>query len=294
MTATPPKSLQQLYAAHPRQWREFDYVYPVFSRRSGGLSIGVNLNPDKVCNWDCVYCQVDRSVAPKRRDVDLNQLREELDWMLGFVAGGAIWEQEPFANVPEPQRRVNDIAFSGDGEPTAFAGFEDACRIAIELKAAHNLGAVKIIVLTNMTLAHREYVQRAFALLDKTHSEIWAKLEAGTQAYYEQVDRSAVKLDRVLANILTTGKLRPVVIQSMWMRLHDQLPPEAEFDAFADRLKSLRKDGCQIKQVQLYTIARHTAEAYATPLSDDELDQLSDHLKDRLPDLRVDTFYGVH
>lgn len=293
MTTTPPHPLQQLYAAHPRQWRAFDYVYPVFSRRSGGLSIGVNLNPDKVCNWDCVYCQVDRSVAPKRRDVDMDQLRTELDWMLGFSTSGAIWAQEPFDKVPDSMRRINDIAFSGDGEPTAFAGFEDACRLAIELKAAHALGAVKIIVLTNMTLAHRENVQRAFALLDQTHSEIWAKLEAGTQAYYEQVDRSAVKLERVLANILETGRSRAIVIQSMWMRLHNELPPEEEFDAFIDHLKALQRDGCRIKLVQLYTIARHTAEAYATPLSNAELDALAARLKDRLPDLPVETFYGV-
>ena len=39
---------------HTRHFTDFTFVYPVISRRSRGLSIGVNLNPDKVCNFDCV------------------------------------------------------------------------------------------------------------------------------------------------------------------------------------------------------------------------------------------------
>ncbi|MHC4997174.1 MAG: radical SAM protein, partial [Planctomycetota bacterium] len=106
--------LDRLFASHPRLWQDFQYVYPVLSRRSGGLSIGVNLNIDKVCNFHCVYCQVDTHVPPPRTDVDLDQLAEELDWLCGFAASGALWEVAPFDAAPEHLRRVNDIAFSGD------------------------------------------------------------------------------------------------------------------------------------------------------------------------------------
>ena len=60
-----------------RAWRTFDYCYPVISRRSKGVSLGVNLNPNKVCNFDCVYCEVDRITPPRRADVDLDQLEAE-------------------------------------------------------------------------------------------------------------------------------------------------------------------------------------------------------------------------
>ena len=53
------------FAAHPRTYHENKFVYPVLSRRSGGISIGVNLNPDKICNFDCIYCQVDRRSAER-------------------------------------------------------------------------------------------------------------------------------------------------------------------------------------------------------------------------------------
>src|ERR1041384_5902109 len=66
-------SFVPLFTQHSRSWRENRYVYPVVSRRSKGLSIGVNLNPDKVCNFDCIYCCVDRKTPPVWRDVDRSE-----------------------------------------------------------------------------------------------------------------------------------------------------------------------------------------------------------------------------
>lgn len=293
MPGEPATSYQRLYTSHPRRWREFRYVYPVLGRRSHGLSIGINLNPDKVCNWDCVYCQVDRSTPVVRRDVDLQEVRRELDWMLGWAASGAVWEDESFADVPGELRRINDIAFSGDGEPTTYAHFDKAVELAAELKAAHKLSDVKVIVLTNMTMAHREVVKRGFALLDRHQGEIWAKLEAGTQAYYERVDRSSVKLEKVLVNIRDTARLRPIVIQSLFMRLHGRATPPEEFGAYLDRLEGLLAEGARVKLVQLYTVARQTAESYATPLSREELDALAARFRQRLPQVAVELYYGV-
>ncbi|MGB9625323.1 MAG: radical SAM protein, partial [Phycisphaerae bacterium] len=74
--------MKQAFASHARDWRQNYYVYPVLSRRAHGVSIGVNLNPDKACNFDCIYCQVDRTVPPAVRKVDVAVLRRELDEML--------------------------------------------------------------------------------------------------------------------------------------------------------------------------------------------------------------------
>jgi wyosine [tRNA(Phe)-imidazoG37] synthetase (radical SAM superfamily) len=136
-------------------------------------------------------------------------------------------------------------------------------------------------------------VQRGFEILDAANGEIWAKLEAGTEAYYKQVDRSAVPLSRVFENIRECAKKRAIVIQSMWMKLHGQLPPAEEFTAFLHRLRDLVDSGCRIKLVQLYTIARNTAESYATPLNAGELDALGAKLRAALPELAVEMYYGV-
>ena len=110
---------------HTRHFTDFTFVYPVISRRSKGLSIGVNLNPDKVCNFDCIYCQVDRRTDSETRFVDIDQLTGELDKMLQLVTTGALYETDKFQDTPGPLRRLKDIAFSGDGEPTTYKNFDE-------------------------------------------------------------------------------------------------------------------------------------------------------------------------
>ena len=66
-----------LHTDHARLFEQNRFVYPVLSRRSGGISIGVNLNPDKICNFDCIYCQVDREVPAVVKDVDEARLFDE-------------------------------------------------------------------------------------------------------------------------------------------------------------------------------------------------------------------------
>ncbi len=108
------------HRSHPRDWRSNLYVYPVISRRSGGLSIGINLNPDTACNFDCVYCQVDRSTTPRVREVDPERVRDELERMIAEAQSGRLFEDPAFAGVPDNYRWIKDIAFSGDGEPTTI------------------------------------------------------------------------------------------------------------------------------------------------------------------------------
>src|SRR6187401_68649 len=102
-----------LFAQHPRQWLRNWYVYPVISRRSKGLSIGVNLNPDKRCNFDCIYCSVDRTIIDDTVRVDMGRLRDELDEMLSLAASGEIFTLPPLHDTPQALRRLNDVAFSG-------------------------------------------------------------------------------------------------------------------------------------------------------------------------------------
>src|SRR6185295_10411899 len=113
-------SITTLHTRHPRRFEENRFVYPVLSRRSEGISIGVNLNPDKVCNFDCIYCQVDRTTQSETQFVETRQLLEELEEMLRLAASGQLFDHSRFQNAPPHLRRLNDIAFSGDGEPTTY------------------------------------------------------------------------------------------------------------------------------------------------------------------------------
>lgn len=217
----------QIYTQHSRNWRENRYVYPVISRRSRGLSIGVNLNPDMVCNFDCIYCCVDRKVPPQIRTIDMALLERELDHMLQLAQTGEIFAHPPLDQTPPPLRQLRDVAFSGDGEPTSAQEFPDACRLTARLLESRNLRDVKIITITNATLLHRPAVMEAMAFLDQHNGEIWAKLDAGTEEYYRLVERTSIPLQRVLNNILAAGRIRPIVIQSLFMLVKGQGPDAA-------------------------------------------------------------------
>jgi wyosine [tRNA(Phe)-imidazoG37] synthetase (radical SAM superfamily) len=279
-----------LFTVHSRFWESNRYVYPVISRRSKGLSIGVNLNPDKACNFDCIYCCVDRTVPPSVREVDLTILRTELEQMLALTTTGMLWSTPPFDQTPLGLRRLNDIAFSGDGEPTSFPQFQQACELSASLLQQASLADVKLVVITNATLFHRPRVARALEFLDVHHGEIWAKLDAGTEEYYRLVERSSVPLQRVLDNILAAGRVRPIVIQSLFMEIHDQPPSDDEIAAFVDRLRQLKTDGCQIKLVQVYTVARRVTESYVTALEPARLDRIA-QLISQIP-LPAEVYYG--
>jgi wyosine [tRNA(Phe)-imidazoG37] synthetase (radical SAM superfamily) len=288
-----------VFTRHSRDWQSNQYVYPVISRRSRGLSIGINLNPDKACNFDCVYCSVDRSqpVGPARPDpvpdrgVSLPLLRSELEHMLDLAIAGELFRMPPLDQAPPDLARLNDIAFSGDGEPTACRQFEPACRLVTDVLAARHLRDVRIVLITNATLLHRPIVQQALRLLDRHNGQIWAKLDAGTEAFYRQVDRTIIPFQQVLDNILLTGRQRPIVIQSMFMEIHGLPPIAEEIDAYLNRLRDLRDGGCRISLVQVYTVARHPAEAYVTPLCEDELDRIGERVR-RL-ELPVETFHAA-
>jgi wyosine [tRNA(Phe)-imidazoG37] synthetase (radical SAM superfamily) len=268
-------SSRELFEAHPRSFQGNRYVYPVLSRRSRGISVGVNLNLDRRCNFDCAYCQVDRAVPAESEPVDLDCLAAELDAMVPLVTSGRIYEHAKFRQTPPGLRRFNDIALSGDGEPTTCRCFEDVVAACADVRRRHRLDDVKLVLITNASLLHVGRVRRGLEILDANNGEIWAKLDAGTEAYFRQIVRSPVPLGRILDNLREAARARPIVIQSLFMRIRGQPPPPDEQRAFCERLGEIVSAGGQIKLVQLYTIVRPPAESWVTPLSNEELDAMA-------------------
>lgn len=279
--SVPAEKLASLHADHARLFERNRFVYPVLSRRSGGISIGVNLNPDKVCNFDCIYCQVDRVSKSETDFVETDQLICELDAMLRLVTSGGLYEHPKFAGVPAHLRRLNDIAFSGDGEPTTYRNFDELIGRCARLKREQQLDRVKMVLITNASMFHRPAVERGLAILDANQGEIWAKLEAGTDDYYRLVERTTIPFRRILDNITAAARVRPLVIQSLFMRIAGEGPSPAEQEAFCDRLNEITAAGGRLSLVQLYTVARKPAETYVQPLTRQELEAIAARIRGR-------------
>lgn len=286
-----------MYTRHSRQWLQNRYVYPVISRRSGGLSIGINLNPDKICNFGCVYCQVQRAEEEARpAPVDVALVQAELSDLLQRASDGSLWEDAFFADVPAEKRVLRDVAFSGDAEPTSSPSFLEVVKVAARLKEQMKLTGMKLVLITNATLLTRDEVARGLAIMDQHNGEIWAKLDAGTEAYYKLVNQAVIPFERILGNILQTGQLRPIVIQTMVACIGGVAFPIPEQEAYIQQLASLLQKGCHIQRVQLYTVARQPGEANlpehcdVKPVKGDELSEFKHRVDQGLPGVQVDIF----
>lgn len=269
---------------HRRELDNNRYVYAVVSRRARGLSIGVNLNPDKVCNFDCPYCQVDRTVPGGSRDVDLGVLEQELRHVLELVRSGELWSVSPFDTAEPAMRRVHDIAMAGDGEPTACPQFDGAVALIARLHQEYGLTGVHQHLLTNATLLHRPRTREALERFHQAGGVIWGKLDAGTQAWFERVDGTSLPLERVQQNLEYAARHWRLILQCLFHGWNgDEGPDEAEIQAWADRVRRIADAG-SIRQVQVYTTRRVPSDDSVTPLS---LEQLQ-HIARRLDGLGLD------
>ena len=284
------------HRSHPRTFESFRYVYPVVSRRSHGISIGLNTNPNKACNFDCIYCQVDRSAAPAVRCFDLAGAAAELRELVEIVQSGRVAQYPPFDTVPARLRRLNDIALSGDGEPTTVRNFSGV----IEMVAGVKPRGVKLVLITNAAGLDRVDVQRGLAVMDAHEGEIWAKLDAGTRDYFQLINRTGISFQRILRNITATAIQRPVVIQSLFLKINGHGPSVGEVAAYCDRLGAIVAAGGKIKLVQVGTLARRAltvvdgvpAWQFVTALTVAEVDALADCVRQRTG-LKAECFYGT-
>jgi wyosine [tRNA(Phe)-imidazoG37] synthetase (radical SAM superfamily) len=243
---------------YPREFLGNKFVYAVISPRAKGLSIGVNMNPDKYCNFNCVYCEVNRAHPTTAAKLDVDIMAGELQKTLAAVRLGSIRESSFFSAVPSDLLQLKHVTLSGDGEPTLCPNFVEAVQAVMHVRACSRDFFFKVVLITNGTGLDRPEVQEGLKYFTRT-DEIWIKLDAGTQAYMNKVNQPDILLEKILANILLVARQRPVVIQSLFPMIHGEEPPFDEIAAYARRLRSLQEEGAQISLVQIYSATRPTS-----------------------------------
>ena len=246
---------QETAFGSPRDFLDNRFVYAVVSSRARGLSVGINMCPDKRCNFQCVYCEVHRNGGPPEGPLDVEVMAAELKKMLVFVRGGRLRERLWYRTLPDELLQLRHVALSGDGEPTLSPSFAEALRAVVHVRALSGFPFFKIVLLTNATELDMPQVQQGLKRLTPS-DEVWAKLDGGTQAYVNKVNRSAVPLEKILSNILLLGRQRPVVIQSLFPAISGEEPPLEEIEAYSHRLRDLKNAGAQISLVQIYSATR--------------------------------------
>jgi len=233
------------------------FVYTVISPRARGLTVGVNMNPDKRCNFDCVYCEVNRQEPGREPRLDVPVMIAELRRTLELVGSGGLRERPGYRSAPPPLLELRHVALSGDGEPTHCPDFVAAIEAIMHLRAGGTHPFFKLVLITNASGLNRPEVAQGLRRFTP-QDEIWAKLDAGTQEYLERVNRPDCPLERILANILSLARQRPVVIQSLFPAINGKAPPDSEIEAYVQRLRELKDEGAQIPLVQIHSASRPT------------------------------------
>lgn len=240
---------------YPREFLHHRFTYVVISPRARGLSVGVNMNPDKKCQFDCVYCEVDRQANPGGPGLDVGAMAGELKTTLDYVYSGRLRELHAYRSVPDELLQLRHVALSGDGEPTLAPEFAEALQAVLHVRALSGRPFFKLVLITNALGLDLPAVQRGIGHLTKA-DEIWAKLDGGTAAYLNRVNGVNVPLAKILSNILALGRQRPIVIQSLFPSINGQEPPLGEIEEYARRLQELKQGGAQIASVQIYSATR--------------------------------------
>ncbi len=253
-----PVKLDETASGCPRDFLGQRFVYTVVSPRARGLSVGVNMNPDKFCNFECVYCEVNRGEAARETKLDTGVMAVELERVLALVHSEGLRERANFKNLPEELLKLRHVALSGDGEPTLCPNFTEAVEAVVHLRARHQFPFFKMVLITNTAGFDRDEVGLGLRLLT-LRDEIWAKFEAGTQEYMERVNKPNCSLEKVMGDILKVARQRPVTIQGLFPAINGEGPSPQEVEAYAKRLKELKDAGAQIPLVQIYSATRPAA-----------------------------------
>lgn len=236
---------------HSRIFKGYTYVYPVLSRRSQGVSLGINLNVNNACNWRCVYCQVDGLVRGKPDAIELNKLEFELDQILGAMVNGDFLAHY----APKELCRLNDISISGNGEPTLSKQFKDVVEIIAKLRKKYNFtDNVKSILISNGSEIERQDIREALPILNENNGEVWFKIDRGDADEIESVNQVHLSLKSISNRLEICSKLCKTYIQTCLFKINNINPSEDEINHYIDFVIQFKD---KIAGLYLYSTARN-------------------------------------
>ncbi len=250
---------------HSRDSAGLTYVYPVVSRRSGGVSVGINLNTNNACNWRCIYCQVPNLQRGSAPPVNLPLLQKELHEFLDELLHGHFMSE----NVPPEARRLNDIALSGNGEPTSAAEFEQVIElIGLVLDEFGLTGKIKLVLISNGSLMHRPAVRKGLEQMARLNGEMWFKLDSATTEGRLRINHSRQSPETTFRNLRMAAKSCPVWIQTAVFGLDGLMPSKEERQTYLNFLLRCRNEEIPLQGVMLYTLARPSLQPEAHRLTE--------------------------
>jgi len=263
---------------HDRDVAGFQYIYPVISRRSGGLSIGINFNTNNACNWRCVYCQVPDLSIGAAPELDLNLLATELAAFLQDVLHGTFYQR---FEIPPERQMIKDIAISGNGEPTSVHDFDKAIALITQVVEQANIpNPFQYVLITNGSLMHKAHVQAGLQLFNQYNGQVWYKLDSATDSGREEVNHAGLSSHKQLNNLVSSARLCATWVQTCDLGFASSRGDVGLLEVYEQEayLAFLTKVILQapLQGVMLYSLARPSLQPEADMITTASLEQLND------------------
>jgi len=248
---------------HDRDIAGLKYVYPVLSRRAGGLSIGINFNTNNACNWRCIYCQVPNLKRGAAPDLDFQLLEEELRFFLNDVLHGDFYTR---FNVEAENRVIKDIAISGNGEPTSVKNFSDSINLIGVIATEFDIfPKSRFVLITNGSLIHQLKVRKGLQIFNTFGGEVWFKFDSATMEGRGVFNNITQSVKSAVENIRISSGLCKTKIQTCLFDFAGKGFSETERKAYLEVLQNI-KSTTTVDEVMLYTLARPSMQPEAKNL----------------------------
>jgi wyosine [tRNA(Phe)-imidazoG37] synthetase (radical SAM superfamily) len=221
------------------------YVYgPVPSRRLG-QSLGIDTIPLKTCNWNCIYCQLGRTVPMTNKRMEYFSSQDILAEVKAALAG-----QQP--------GEIDWVTFVGSGEPTLHSG------IGWLIQEVNSITDLPVAVITNGSLLYLPGVRRDLVAADV----VMPSLDAGTADLYRQINRPhpEVTFERLVDGLTT---FREEYNGKLWIEVMLVRGFNDTEQALRDIAATLRR--IQPDQVHINLPSRPPAETWVQPTNEEGL-----------------------
>lgn len=234
---------------------------PVNSRRLG-RSLGLNLSPVryKLCSFNCVYCQYGWTDV-----TTLDAARYEKDFPIADYIASTLER----VLVEQNNEGVDNITFSGNGEPTLHPQFAEIVDIAGALKNKY-CPAARIGVLTNSSAATIEKVRTALQTLDFKIM----KLDAGDIETFREINRPCPQVDYE-AILESLKSMSNVTLQTMFVDGAYQNIDQRKVDSWVERVAEIKP----IK-AQIYSLHRPSAASSLREVPAEKLAEIAARVED--------------
>ena len=259
---------------HSRELSGLKYIYSVVSRRAGGLSIGINLNVNNACNWQCIYCEIPNLTRGSPPPIELDVLENELRFFLHEIIHGDYMEK----NVAIEDRHLKDIAFSGNGEPTSAEEFPQVILIVKKILQEFDLlHKIKIRLITNGSLMHQASVIKSVEMLKEMNGEVWFKVDAATEESIKTINQVNLKPHQILERLKNSANVCPTFVQTCIFSINGNGPSEKDINAYIELINEVKSN---IQGVHLYGLARPSLQPQAKNLGRIDEEVLQDIAKE--------------